>query len=425
MLTLSLLMFISLLKAQPIVDYRMYQSDVKSQEQRGTCTAFGLVAALETLPGFPTDLSEQYLYAMAKSYSYNDETNYEEGEYLSNYIALMQFAGTVREDQEPYNPNKIIIDPKLTNFENMKSDIGGTSLLKLLSFTGFSYRIQPNMYSYRADKQARDVEYIKKMLDDGVKSIVVSYSLNGTYWSNNSGDETDKIDPNDFLFFYMDDEALNFDVALDIYGDKVFEQDADLEFTDPKYKFNGGHVVSIVGYDADGFLIKNSWGKNWGDEGYFWISFNYHRLFCNELMIPRLGKVFIDESIQDAGNWTADQFYIKSLPNTYDSDVLNMHSKSISLSIVYHGVAQMPRFTQIEYLAYDSNNNLLGTYYANTQGIFDGRETGYETYILSQENGSFPTAAKIVANFKTDKGKTFTNTYYYITATNKEYAPSK
>ena len=41
------------------VDYRAYQSPVKNQQKRGTCTAFAALAAMETLPGFPTDLSEQ------------------------------------------------------------------------------------------------------------------------------------------------------------------------------------------------------------------------------------------------------------------------------------------------------------------------------------------------------------------------------
>jgi hypothetical protein len=29
----------------------------------------------------------------------------------------------------------------------------------------------------------------------------------------------------------------------------------------------GGHAFAIVGYDADGFWIQNSWGRNWGKEG--------------------------------------------------------------------------------------------------------------------------------------------------------------
>ena len=30
----------------------------------------------------------------------------------------------------------------------------------------------------------------------------------------------------------------------------------------------GYHAISIVGYDKDGFIIRNSWGTSWGNNGY-------------------------------------------------------------------------------------------------------------------------------------------------------------
>ena len=39
----------------------------------------------------------------------------------------------------------------------------------------------------------------------------------------------------------------------------------------------GGHAVMAAGYDNDTrmFLIRNSWGKKWGDNGYFWMPYDY------------------------------------------------------------------------------------------------------------------------------------------------------
>lgn len=39
----------------------------------------------------------------------------------------------------------------------------------------------------------------------------------------------------------------------------------------------GYHAVVIMGYDdqTQRFLIKNSWGENWGDRGYAWLPYDY------------------------------------------------------------------------------------------------------------------------------------------------------
>ena len=39
----------------------------------------------------------------------------------------------------------------------------------------------------------------------------------------------------------------------------------------------GGHAVMAAGYDDERslLLVRNSWGKNWGDKGYFWMPYEY------------------------------------------------------------------------------------------------------------------------------------------------------
>lgn len=36
----------------------------------------------------------------------------------------------------------------------------------------------------------------------------------------------------------------------------------------PTDKRKGGHAVTVVGYNKKGFILRNSWGSNWGDNGY-------------------------------------------------------------------------------------------------------------------------------------------------------------
>lgn len=35
----------------------------------------------------------------------------------------------------------------------------------------------------------------------------------------------------------------------------------------------GGHATAIVGYDRDGFIIRNSWGTHWANKGYIHITY--------------------------------------------------------------------------------------------------------------------------------------------------------
>lgn len=42
-------------------------------------------------------------------------------------------------------------------------------------------------------------------------------------------------------------------------------------------EFMGGHAVCAVGYDDDNewFIVRNSWGNDWGDNGYFYLPYSY------------------------------------------------------------------------------------------------------------------------------------------------------
>jgi C1A family cysteine protease len=62
-----------------------------------------------------------------------------------------------------------------------------------------------------------------------------------------------------------------------------------IPFPSPKEKIEGGHAVVAVGYDdklkirnkagkldtTGALLIRNSWGRGWGEEGYGWLPYDY------------------------------------------------------------------------------------------------------------------------------------------------------
>jgi hypothetical protein len=38
---------------------------------------------------------------------------------------------------------------------------------------------------------------------------------------------------------------------------------------------HGGHAAALVGYSSDRFIVRNSWGTGWGDQGYAYASLAY------------------------------------------------------------------------------------------------------------------------------------------------------
>lgn len=100
----------------------------------------------------------------------------------------------------------------------------------------------------------------------------------------------------------LDNEAIK--QAVMNYGAVVVSmrwEDVHYNSSNAAFYYNGGseetnHVVAVIGWDdnyptgkfrtippgSGAFLIKNSWGTDWGDQGYFWVSYYdtvtaYHR----------------------------------------------------------------------------------------------------------------------------------------------------
>lgn len=58
--------------------------------------------------------------------------------------------------------------------------------------------------------------------------------------------------------------------------------------------FNGGHAMTIVGYNNECFIIRNSWGKFWNNSGYTIYYYNDSDVHCeiwscvdkNDIVMP-------------------------------------------------------------------------------------------------------------------------------------------
>lgn len=70
------------------------------------------------------------------------------------------------------------------------------------------------------------------------------------------------------------DAGLPVDTGMYVYGDFMYYKSGIYKHVSGDYK--GGHAVVIVGYnDAESYwIVKNSWGTGWGENGYFRIAYS-------------------------------------------------------------------------------------------------------------------------------------------------------
>ncbi len=233
------------------IDMRPMFYPCKNQIFRGSCGTFACIGAMEFYPGVPR-LSEAYVYSLVKKEALNPD-----GATLELMKEFLDTHGIVAEEKLPYELVGVY------EFDAKNADelaIGRAFNLKRARQAAIleDYAI----YHARGVKvfQKPDItwDWIEKTLRTG-KPIVFGFRMNGEHWSS----------------------CRNGNIHTAEY--------ADAEGKKKKFSDNGGHAVLAVGYrkiydpddmdkpeDKRGVInqicIRNSWGLQWGSQGYGWIS---------------------------------------------------------------------------------------------------------------------------------------------------------
>jgi len=247
----------SLTAADGVTSYSRLTA-VRDQKYFGTCWAFANMAALESelMPGETWDFSEDNLVTRSGfgpfpgSYGKARNPYYYGGWDFMAVAYFARWAGPVSEESDPYGT------PRPPKVNHVLKHVQGAV-----------------MYPGRAAGAAGDLDndVIKQLvLDNGAMSV-------GMYWN---------------------DDFLASDPATGSAGDAYYCPKAAGE--DYKSATVGeNHGVAIIGWDdaypaanftpqdgvtpaGDGaFLVRNSWNADWGDGGYFWVSY-YDRSFARD-----------------------------------------------------------------------------------------------------------------------------------------------
>jgi C1A family cysteine protease len=362
--------------AQTELSYRYAQSSVKNQAARGTCTAFGVCAAFEVCPGVPSNLSEQYLYARIKYdfYSiYKDKKRVaDEGEYLKNYIFAITNYGLISEERMPYNGSQPLATNDKDLFNQYLNITRNVSAQEMEAVQKESYRLTADQYKYLDNTESKNIETIKKALQSGVKAIPICYLIHTGQWQSfiiNNNINT-LIDLNGVMNVEQNGKIISINEARKkdiLIEQKILNNMAKVapkllhsETKLPSFS-DGGHCVTIVGYNQKGFIIKNSWGSGWADGGYATISYNFHRLFATEGLI--LNDFYANKTAVASpfDVLKQEQIRLKTIPT-----LLGIQ-KAISVCFFYEGPRIFPEFEKIEIRFYEkgmlagSKGNFIGS----------------------------------------------------------------
>ena len=193
-------------------------SPVEDQGQLGSCTANALVGALEFLEikqgAKFANLSRLFVY-------YNERViegtvNQDSGAFIRDGIKSLSKQGVCTEPEWPYKINK---------FKN-----------------------KPPAACYRTAKKHRILSYHRISNANEMRSCLAEGFP--------------------FVFGFT---------CYDAFESAAVARSGVLNMPGPKEKVVGGHAVMGVGYDdgARRFVIRNSWGSDWGQKGYFTMPYDY------------------------------------------------------------------------------------------------------------------------------------------------------
>lgn len=193
---------------------------VKNQGTLGTCWAFASLTALETvlMPEEPVELSQDH---MSISNSFHLSQN-DGGEYTMSMAYLLAWQGPVTEEQDPYGDGK---SPE------------GLEPIKHVQ----EIQILPSK-DYEKIKEA---VYLHGGVQSSLYTSLKNYRSRSIYYNQDH-----------YAYCYIGTEKPNHDAVIVGWDDNY-----------PKENFN-------MDLEGDGaFICVNSWGEEFGDDGYFYVSY--------------------------------------------------------------------------------------------------------------------------------------------------------
>ena len=210
------------------VDLRPKFPPVYDQGKIGSCSAFALCSIFD-YDTINFKGSQLFLYYNERTII--NEINEDNGAYLADGIKSLKTNGICDEKYWEYKIENLYIKPPIDAYEKAKEN-----------------------YLIEAYNINNDIETIKKWIDKN-EPIAIAISIFTNFMTKNS--------------------KMTGRIGMPANNDK----------------FIGGHAVIICGYDDNSgeIILRNSWGTYWGDNGYFYLPYEY-LVYCGDLWVITKSK---------------------------------------------------------------------------------------------------------------------------------------
>lgn len=216
------------LQVKDSVDLRKFFPEVRNQEELGSCTSFAAAAMYEAMMARGGDQNAEY---MSPGFLF----------YYSNILKGRPQGGSNYHDQ-----------------------------LEVMGQQGICY---DSLYTYDADNPSR--QPLKEAQEDAAHHRVLKAAQ---ILLSEEGEKSDYIKENHRLLVSALSEGYPIGISLKIYDNFGKDGPFVLHPDDtPNAKEEGYHAMVIAGYSEDNgfYIVRNSWGPEFGDEGYCYIPFTY------------------------------------------------------------------------------------------------------------------------------------------------------